>query len=176
MFRLHLTWRRRWTNPVRVKKVDSSGGSRISQRRGRQPQSGVPTYYLAIFQKTAWKWKNFGPGGATRPMRPLRSATGFYTFPHNLEVGPSQNPRGDIQINQAEQGGSECFFGGGGGWEGSDSDPPSSNVVIFLFHVLNSDPHLGSEKGCGSGIRSTCWDPITSSEIALKWDKHPDPD
>ena len=75
--------------------------------------------------------------------------SGFYTLPHSLEVGPSQNPRRDIQIHQAEQGGSECLCGGGG--KGSDSDPPSSNVVIYLSHVLNSDPHLGLRKDVGLG-------------------------
>ena len=44
--------------------LNSSGGSRISPRRGRQLSGEVPTYDFAKFsQKTVWNWKNLGPQG-----------------------------------------------------------------------------------------------------------------
>ena len=58
------------------RRSDSSGGSRISPRRGRQLRRGAPTYDFAkIFPKTAWNWKNLDRGGV--PHAPLRSATGY---------------------------------------------------------------------------------------------------
>ena len=57
----------------------SSGGSRISPRRGRQlPRGGANIRFCQIFPKTAWNWKNLGPGGGV-PCAPLRSATVKYT-------------------------------------------------------------------------------------------------
>ena len=49
----------------------SSGGSRISPRRGRQLPGGAPTYDFAkISQKTAWKWKNLDPWGGGASLAP----------------------------------------------------------------------------------------------------------
>ena len=43
-------------------------GSRISQRRGRWPQrGGANLLFGQFFAKTAWKWRNFGPGDARPP-------------------------------------------------------------------------------------------------------------
>ena len=43
--------------------TQTSGGSRISQRRGRELQGGANLLLLfgRFFPKTAWKWRNFGP-------------------------------------------------------------------------------------------------------------------
>ena len=76
----------------------SSGRSRISPRWGRQPSNGVPTYdfdkfsqklheterggnndFAQFSQKTAWNWKKFGPGGASK-MLLCRSATGKWAI------------------------------------------------------------------------------------------------
>ena len=48
----------------------SNGGSRIFPEGGRQlPKCD---YFFNILPKTAWKWKNLGPGGApgTPPLDP----------------------------------------------------------------------------------------------------------
>ena len=55
----------------------SSGGSRISPRRGRQLPGGRQHVILPIFSKNCMKLKEFGPrGGRCVPRAPLRSATG----------------------------------------------------------------------------------------------------
>ena len=52
-----------------------SGRSRNSPRRGRQlPGGGANIQFCHIFPKTAWNWKNLGPGGRI-PRTPFRSAT-----------------------------------------------------------------------------------------------------
>ena len=57
--------------------IEISGGSRISPRRGRQlPRGDANIRFCHIFPKTAWNWKNLGPGGVRVPRAPLRSATG----------------------------------------------------------------------------------------------------
>ena len=54
----------------------SSGGSRISPRRGRQLPGGRQHTILPNFPKNCMKLKEFGPpGGARAPRTPLRSAT-----------------------------------------------------------------------------------------------------
>ena len=58
--------------------TNSSGGSRISKRWGRQPfgEEGVPTYGFAKFpQKTAWNWKNLDPSGRASKILLCISAT-----------------------------------------------------------------------------------------------------
>ena len=57
------------------KRVCFSGGSRISPRRGRQLPGGGGRQHT-ILAKTAWNWKNLGPGERV-PGAPLRSATVF---------------------------------------------------------------------------------------------------
>ena len=51
---------------------NASDGYRISQIGMQQPQRVAPTYYLANYPKTAWKWRNFG-WGRTHPFAPPRS-------------------------------------------------------------------------------------------------------
>ena len=52
--------------------VMSSGGSRISPRRGRQlPGGGANIRFCQIFPKTAWNWMNLDPGGRASLAPPL---------------------------------------------------------------------------------------------------------
>ena len=58
----------------------TSGGSRISPRRGRQLPGGAPTYDFAkISQKLDEIERIWTPRGAHGPCAPLRSATGYCT-------------------------------------------------------------------------------------------------
>ena len=76
--------------------VISSGGSRISPKRGHQLPGGAPTYKFAKFY--CMKLKEFGPpGGHALPRVPLRSATdirvyleGYWTTP-NRSIPTSSN-------------------------------------------------------------------------------------
>ena len=52
----------------------SSGGSRISPRRGRRLR-GAPTYDFAIFSQKLHEIERIWDGGACVPRTPLRSAT-----------------------------------------------------------------------------------------------------
>ena len=64
LFRMHKT--KSYQNAIPI-----GGGSRISQRRG-----GANLLFGQFSPKTAWKWRNFGPGGARGTRAPpLRSAT-----------------------------------------------------------------------------------------------------
>ena len=56
----------------------TSGGSRISPRRGRQlSRGGANIRFCQIFPKTAWNWKNLDPqGGRASKILLCRSATG----------------------------------------------------------------------------------------------------
>ena len=60
----------------------SSGGSRISPRRGRQLPGGRQHMILPKFSKNCMKLKEFGPPGGARPLCPLRSATAEYPEVH----------------------------------------------------------------------------------------------
>ena len=45
---------------------------------GANPKGGGANLLFGqLFLKTAWKWRNFGPGGARVPRAPLRSATNY---------------------------------------------------------------------------------------------------
>ena len=68
--------RRHWNTQVLINhqlwKSVYSGGSRISQTGGRQPQrGGANILFDQFFPKTAWKWRKFDPeGGARVPVPP----------------------------------------------------------------------------------------------------------
>ena len=47
----------------------SSGGSRISPRRGAKSQGGAPTYDFVNFCRNCMKMKKFGARGGARPLR-----------------------------------------------------------------------------------------------------------
>ena len=70
----------------------TSGGSRISPRRGCQlPRGGANIRFCQIFPKTAWNWKNLDPrgGGGTCPKfyyvdPPLHTILVFWLFQNLL--------------------------------------------------------------------------------------------
>ena len=64
-------------SPPYLPSTISSGGSRISPRRGRQLPGGggANLWFCQISPKTAWKWRNFSFRGGASPAPPLRSAT-----------------------------------------------------------------------------------------------------
>ena len=56
--------------------ISSSGGSRISPRKGRQLSGGCQHTIFPNFPKNCMKWKEFGPpGGRASKILPCRSAT-----------------------------------------------------------------------------------------------------
>ena len=65
--------------------INTSGGSRISQR-GRQPQRGAPTYYFTNF---FWK-----PHENKEILLPLRSATVLILTTHSPTTWPTNGSRG----------------------------------------------------------------------------------
>ena len=56
----------------------TSGGSRISPRRGRQLPGGRQHTILPIFPKNCMKLKEFGPSGGASKILLCRSATDYY--------------------------------------------------------------------------------------------------
>ena len=58
--------------PFCYNQMETSGGSRISQRGVRQPQGGANLLFHQFFPKTAWKRTNFGSEVEARvPCTPL---------------------------------------------------------------------------------------------------------
>ena len=125
-------------NPVKqTVSFSCSSGSRISQRRGRQP-SGVggvaPIYDLAnILLKTARKMKEFGPrgGGARFSFRSILSSDKEYWLSKNLfqrlYYRPQQSCEGYVFTGV-------CLSTQGGAWPGGGGVHGPGGCMVLGVH------------------------------------------
>ena len=85
-----------------------SGGSRISQRRGRQAQrGGANLLFGQFFPKTACKWRNFGRGGGASLAPPLDPPLALHVFVilakqhlQNIDCGETEEDTGVVGFNK----------------------------------------------------------------------------
>ena len=147
----------------------TSGGSRISPRRGRQLPGGggANLWFCQFLPKTAWKWRNFGPpggGGGARPLRPpLRSATAdcatlsdiwiLYSLlesgwekPEPIHLSPTTLEKFYTNLHQIQQRSADCNM------RSSNSAIMSTEHSFHLHRFLKNETIAISSGSKGGGV------------------------